>query len=140
MIHVGRFPLLRIGLIILSIFSLAWISLEGDPRWSSIMAFTTLLVGIGFLVKKLIGGRIISRNGWTILLVGYGLVLGLLFAPAVLIFMAFKTGLHGHGVEFTRVEFEWFLSRVSLWAAAGLLAGAGLGLLTTGFKRNSDEG
>lgn len=129
---------MRFGLITLAIFGFSWISLEGDPRWSSIMAFTTLLVGIGFLAKRLIGGRTINRYGWIILLAGCGLALGLVFAPTTLIFMAFKTGLHGHGAEFTRAEMEWFLDRVSLWAAAALLAGAGLGLLTTGFKRRNE--
>ena len=129
-----RIPLHNIGLIVLGLFGLAWISLEGAPRWSAIMAFTTLLVGIGILTKKLFGDRRVNKYGWLVLFAGCGLAVGLLFAPATLFFMAIKTGLHGHGAEFTRAEMGWFLDRISLWAAAGLLAGAGLGLLTMGLK------
>ena len=133
-----RIPLLRTGLIILAIFGFAWISLEGDPRWSLIMAFTALLVGSAYLIKRLIIGRTISRYVWIFLLASCGLALGLLFAPTTLIFMAIKTGLHGHGAEFTRAEIEWLFDRIALWAAAGLLAGAGLGLLITGFQRSRE--
>ena len=118
---------LRVGLILLAVCGLAWISLEGDPRWSSIMALITLLVGIGFLAKKLVRRRSINGTGWIVLLAGCGLVIGLLFGPITLFYMALKTGLHGHGAEFTRAEMLWFIDRILLWAVSGLLAGAGLG-------------
>ena len=134
-----RIPLHNIGLIVLGLFGLAWISLEGAPRWSAIMAFTTLLVGIGILAKKFFSDRRVNKYGWIVLFAGCGLAVGLLFAPATLLFMAIKTGLHGHGTEFTRTEIEWFLDRVTLWTAAGLMAGVGLGLLTMGLKPREGE-
>ena len=129
---------LKVGLIVLAICGLAWISLEGDPRWSSIMALITLLVGIGFLAKKMIRGRSINGIGWIVLLAGCGLVIGLLFGPVTLFYMALKTGLHGHGAEFTRADMSWFIDRILLWAISGLLAGAGLGFLTSAFKQEAN--
>ena len=129
---------LKVGLILLAACGLAWISLEGDPRWSSIMALITLLVGIGYLVKKLVRGRTINGIGWIVLLAGCGLVIGLLFGPTTLFYMALKTGLHGHGAEFTRAEMLWFIDRIILWAVSGLLAGAGLGFLISAFKQGAN--
>ena len=129
---------LKVGLIVLAICGLAWISLEGDPRWSSIMALITLLVGIGFLAKKLVRGRTINGKGWIVLLAGCGLVIGLLFGPATLFYMALKTGLHGHGAEFSRAEMLWFIDRILLWVVSGLLAGAGLGFLTSALKQEAN--
>jgi hypothetical protein len=134
----AKVPPLRVGLILLAICGLAWISLEGDPRWSSIMALITLLVGIGFLAEKLVRGRTINGKGWIVLLAGCGLVIGLLFGPVALFYMALKTGLHGHGAEFNRAEMLWFVDRILLWAVSGLLAGAGLGFLTSTFKQEAN--
>jgi hypothetical protein len=129
---------LKIGLILLAVCGLAWISLEGEPRWSSIMALFTLLVGIGYLAIKLVRGRTINGIGWIVLLAGSGLVIGLLFGPVTLFYMALKTGLHGHGAEFTRAEMLWFIDRIILWAVSGLVAGAGLGFLTSAFKQKAN--
>jgi hypothetical protein len=129
---------LKVGLILLAVCGLAWISLEGDPRWSSIMALITLLVGIGFLAKKLVRGRTVNGIRWIVLLAGCGLVIGLLFGPVTLFYMALKTGLHGHGAEFTRDEMLWFIDGILLWAISGLLAGAGLGFLTSTFRQEAN--
>ncbi|GMQ79482.1 MAG: hypothetical protein BMS9Abin02_2079 [Anaerolineae bacterium] len=133
-----KIPTLKVGLILLAVYGFAWISLEGDPRWSSIMALITLLVGAGYLAKKLVRGRTINGIGWMVLLASCGLVIGLLFGPFTLFYMALKTGLHGHWAEFTRAEMLWFIDGILLWVVSGLLAGAVLGFLTTAFKQGAN--
>jgi hypothetical protein len=64
---------------------------------------------------------------------GLGLFIGLGSAFMTLILRAVKTGLHGHGPEFSQAEIEWVIGQIPLWTLAGLIAGLGLGLLSTGF-------
>ena len=126
-----KLPLLRWLTVLMGVYSAVWIALEGGLWRVVVMGAGWTAVAIGYLLQKYLGGRAV--NGWrwmggtavTGFLVGAGS--GLL----TLIFMAVKTGLHAHGPEFTPDEIMWVVRQTPIWAAAGLLAGLGLGLLMT---------
>jgi hypothetical protein len=61
--------------------------------------------------------------------------MGLGCALLGLALMAIKTGLHGHGPEFTAAEIEWLVGQIPVWTAAGVPAGLGLGMLILAFRR-----
>lgn len=59
-----------------------------------------------------------------------GLLAGLAITPLALFFMAFKSGLHGHGLpDYTPAQVTSVLQRTPVWTAAGLLIGLGAALL-----------
>ncbi len=67
-----------------------------------------------------------------------GLLFGLGSVFLTLFFMAMKTGLHAHGPEFTSFEINWVLQQAPIWAAAGVVAGLGLGLLMKAIYKPED--
>lgn len=129
----SRIPGLRLFSILVAIYAAIWISLEGAKQQVILLAVAFMLVTAGYLVQRFLGGKQLSARRWVLYLTGLGLIVGLGSAFLTLIFMAVKTGLHGHGPEFTQAEIEWVIGQIPLWTLAGLTAGLGLGLLTTGF-------
>jgi hypothetical protein len=70
-----------------------------------------------------------SSPGWLRLALAGGLA-GLLVAPAALLLVAVKTGLHGHGFsDFTPAQVESLLRLAPAWTFAGLAIGAGIAML-----------
>jgi hypothetical protein len=58
-----------------------------------------------------------------------GLLSGLAVTPLALLLMAFKSGVHGHGLpDFTPNQVTLVLLSTPAWAAAGLLVGLGIAL------------
>jgi hypothetical protein len=58
-----------------------------------------------------------------------GLVAGLAVTPVALFLMAFKSGLHGHGIpDFSGAQILGVLARFPVWIVAGLLLGLGVAL------------
>lgn len=104
---------------------LIWIPLEGELRQTVGMGVATTAVWLAHGWQRFAAGR-----GWWL---GKTAVFGLLFGTGssllTLFFMALKTGLHAHGPEFTPAEIIWVWQQLPLWAAAGLLAGLGGGLV-----------
>lgn len=98
------------------------------------MGVGTTAVSVAYAIQYFLGGRTFSGKQW----VGITAVLGLLFGLGsgllTLLFMVIKTGLHAHGPEFTPPEVTWIMQQVPLWTAVGLLAGLGLGMVTS--KKN----
>ena len=129
----SRFPGLRLFSILVAIYAAVWISLEGAMQQVILLAIAFMLVITGYLVQRYLGGKQLSAMRWLLYSAGLGLIIGLGTAFLTLIFVTVKTGLHGHGPEFTQAEIEWVIGQIPLWTLTGLIAGLGLGLLMTGF-------
>lgn len=134
-----RLPGLKITLLALVMFGALWISLEGDLRWSAIIAVLTIVSSSGYVIQRWFGGKTLTRAQVIGLFAAMGIAAGLIFTPLTLFFMAFKTGLHGHGPEFGRAEFGWILERAFLWPVVGLMAAVGILLLLIGVSRGEPE-
>jgi hypothetical protein len=127
----SRLPGLKLATILLAAYFILWIPLEGNLSQTVLIAVWVALVTAGHLAQRWLGGRTLGRGRWLLVAAAFGLYLGLASAILTLLAMALKTGLHAHGPEFTRAEINWVLAQLPLWAAAGLLAGLGLGMLAS---------
>ena len=129
-----QMPRIKRGLkwatILTAIYGIVWISLEGDLRRVTVLAMAVALIGGGYFLDKLAGGRRRTLRQWLLLTAICGLFIGLGIGLLTLVLMAVKTGLHAHGPEFTLDEITWIASRTPLWGIAGIFAGLGLGLLS----------
>ncbi|MGH2536923.1 MAG: hypothetical protein ACRDHL_05995 [Candidatus Promineifilaceae bacterium] len=109
-------------------FGLVWIALEGN-----LAATIALALGLALAAAMRLLGRLApnARRPWGYLLlwVGLGLAAGAATAGLTLVLMALKTGLHGHGPEFSRQEFLWVGRQWPTWSAAGFLTGLGMALV-----------
>lgn len=132
-----RVPGLKWGTILVSIYAVIWISLEGDLSQVLLLSAGMIVLFSGYFIQRFLAGRTYGLFPWIGLCGGGGMILGLIFGLLTLTSMAIKTGLHGHGPEFTPDEIAWVISQIPLWSAAGLLAGAGLGALAAGFSSRS---
>jgi hypothetical protein len=63
-----------------------------------------------------------------------GFLFGLGCGLMTLLLMVLKTGLHGHGPEFSPAEINWVWGQIPLWGLVGLLGGLGLGMITVTIK------
>jgi Mn2+/Fe2+ NRAMP family transporter len=103
---------------------LLWLPGEESSEIGVVFIAGLICVWLGFflLLKKSPEGLLKH------VIVGAGL--GLFIAPLALLLMAIKTGLHGHGLpDFTNQQLLNVLSRTLIYSLAGLLLGAGIGLL-----------
>lgn len=116
--------------ILLAIYSLVWITLEGNLARVILLATGVTLVTGGYLVQGLLGGRQLSTGRWLIIAAAGGALMGPGVVVLSLVFMAVKTGLHAHGPEFSPAEISWIIQQIPLWMAVGVLAGLGFALLT----------
>ncbi len=132
-------PGLKIATVVVALLGVMWISLEGDIRWSLLMAAMVLAVSVGYLIQRFLGGKSVTLIQGLAVGAVIGLGAGLIFAPFVTAFMAIKTGLHGHGPEFTQVEIEWAFDRLLLWVIAGTITGLGLALIYIGFGKQRED-
>ena len=130
-----RIPGLKWLTVIVGLYGLVWLSLEGAVGQVILLAVGIGLLGAGYATQRLLGGKELAPSRWLLLSAALGALLGLGIGLLVLILMAIKTGLHGHGPEFTAAEIEWTISQIPLWTLAGLIAGLGLGLLALAFTR-----
>jgi hypothetical protein len=96
------------------------------------MGTAVSLTLVGHLTQRFLGGRFFSAASWLAVWGLSGLSVGSGSGVLAFIFMALKTGLHGHGPEFQSAEIEWVLGMIPLWGVAGLVAGLGLGVLVWG--------
>ena len=132
-------PGLKIATLLVALYGAIWITLEGDVRWSLLMALMVLVISVGYFVQRFLGGKKFTLLQGLIIAVAIGLVAGLIIAPLVVTFMAIKTGLHGHGPEFTQEEIMWAFDWVLLWAFVGSTTALGLVLLYIGFNLQREE-
>ncbi|MGW8319863.1 MAG: hypothetical protein ACWGPS_11500 [Candidatus Promineifilaceae bacterium] len=131
-------PGLRWLTVLIGLFGIAWISLEG-ALWQvvALSVGLTLLGGL-HLVRFWLGGRAVKPSQLLLVCAALGGIGGLACALLALALMAVKTGLHGHGPEFTPTQIDWVVSQMPLWGVSGTLAGLGLGLLTLAWQRHQD--
>lgn len=129
-------PGLRWLTIVMGLYALVWISLEGALWQVIVMGFGTTLVGIGHLWRRWLAGRRVPVGVWLGTTAVTGLLLGSGGGVLALVFMAVKTGLHAHGPEFTAGEIIWVWSRLPLWGLIGLLVGTAVGFLSAGISRD----
>jgi hypothetical protein len=135
MMFPARIPGLRLATVLLVVFALVWIGLEGDVRRVTILGIWMTAVGMLTLLQQWLGGRSLSIASWLGVSIASGLVLGAASVLLTLFLMALKTGLHGHGPEFTPGEIADLWSRLPLWTVAGALLGLGVGLIAAALTR-----
>jgi hypothetical protein len=130
----NKIPRMKLLAAIAAVYGIVWIAMEGELYRAIIMAIlSTALVG-GLLIQRFLGGRTVSARGWILASAGIGAFFGVSVALMTLLFMAVKTGLHGHGPEFAQDQLEWVIKQIPLWGIAGSLGGLGLGLVTARFN------
>ncbi|UCG22772.1 MAG: hypothetical protein JSW55_11365 [Chloroflexota bacterium] len=121
--------------IIVGLYGVVWLSLEGAIGQVIVLALGLALLGAGYVTQRLIGGRELPLGHWLLFAGALGAITGLACGLLVLALMAIKTGLHGHGPEFTASQIEWAVGQIPLWMLSGTIAGLGLGLLALAFRR-----
>lgn len=122
-------PALKWFTLLLGVYFVIWIPLEGNLAQAVLMGVWVALLTAARLAQRWLGGRTLGRGRWLLAAALFGLYLGLGSAIFTLLAMTVKTGLHAHGPEFTRAEINWVLEQLPYWTAAGLLAGLGLSLI-----------
>ena len=130
----SRIPGLKPATILLGIYAIVWISLEGRLEREIIMGVSVTAVILLHLLQKRFSGQRLSLKAWLKITAVFGLLGGLASGPLTLIAMIIKTGLHDHGPEFTLLEFHWVGQQIPLWSVVGLLMGIGLGMLIANQK------
>lgn len=115
-------------------YGVIWIGLEGSLGRAVLMAALVILVIAGFIWQRFLGGHQMSLRIWLIVCASSGLIMGISLVLVTILFMAVKTGLHGHGPEFTPDEIDWVFRQAPLWATVGLLMGLGLSVLAIGLS------
>jgi hypothetical protein len=131
----ARNPLLKIASAFLFLYALVWISLEGRLWRATLLAVGVATISAAFAWQRFLGGREVSPRKWLAVAGITGLLCGLTVGLLTIIFMVIKTGLHGHGPEFTPAEISWVLDQIPLWSAVGLLTGLGVGVLISGVRK-----
>lgn len=121
-----RFSVYGVGILILM-----WLPIEDSNEVTAII-FGLLISGIFSLRLTLVRQQ--SKNLLRITLIG--LLAGLVIVPIALILIAFKTGLHSHGIpDFPANQILSMLGRIPLFALGGLFLGLGSGFWVS--ARNS---
>jgi hypothetical protein len=120
--------------ILLAVYFVVWIVLEGDLTQTVVLGVGSSVVAAANLWQRWGRGRELSRGFWLLLMTGTGLVLGAAAVFVTLFFMAVKTGLHAHGPEFTPAEIRWVVDQLPLWAITATLTTLGLASLILGMN------
>jgi hypothetical protein len=115
-----------------AVYAFIWMSLEGNLTRVIVMGTAVSLTVAAHLLPRLLGGRVFQPLGWLAVMGLVGLLVGVGSGMLTFVFMALKTGLHGHGPEFSAAEIESVLASIPLWGLAGLVAGLGVSLLVIG--------
>jgi hypothetical protein len=131
-----RVPYLRAATLLWGVYALVWLSLEGHVGRDALLAGWGLALAALWLIGRALGGRVLPVGRLVGLGATAGLAWGAALGPAVLLLMAFKTGLHGHGPEYTAAQLAGVWAQWPLWSVAGLAAGAGLALVAAALRRN----
>ena len=82
-----------------------------------------------YFFQRFMAGQTLSTGRGLFFMGLWGLALGAGTALMTLFLMAVKTGLHGHGPEFTMAEVGAVGQQLPLWSLVGLLGGLGVGVL-----------
>jgi hypothetical protein len=131
-----KLPGLRLAKVIVAIFAIVWISLEGKLWQPIALAAGLTLIATGYLLQRWLGGRKMALGSWLAVAALAGLLTGLSFGILVLLLIAVKTGLHGHGPEFSPDEINWVVNQIPLWTVVSLLGALGLATVALGIRQN----
>lgn len=131
----AKIPGLKWLIAIVGLYGFVWIGLEGKLWQAILLAAGLVLSSELYLLQRLLGDRQIGIQYWLLICAGLGCAGGLGCILLTLALMAVKTGLHGHGPEFTAAEIEWLLGQIPLWTVSATIAGVGLGLLVLASPR-----
>jgi hypothetical protein len=115
--------------VLVAVYGVAWIALEGNLARVTIFGCALSLLGLGYLFQRLLAGRRLSVHLWLLVSAALGVLFGFSCAVLTLLLMAVKTGLHAHGPEFNPAQIGWVVGQTPWWTSAGLLLGLGLGLI-----------
>ena len=130
-----RVPYLPAATLLWGLYALMWLALEGNVARDGILAGWGLALLALWAAARRWGGRSVSAGHVAALGAAAGLAWGAALGPAVLLLMALKTGLHGHGPEYTAAQIAWVAAQWPWWVGAGGIAGTGLALLWLGWRR-----
>jgi hypothetical protein len=112
---------LKLSAFFLGILFFLWLPIE-DTDEKRALAFAVALMGwffVRYLVRLSPAVRISLPKHILV-----GTLAGLGITPAALFLMAFKTGLHGHGIpDFSADQIFSVINRTYFWGSAGLLLG-----------------
>jgi hypothetical protein len=109
-------------------------ALEGDLRWDLFLALALVLLTLGHLAMRYLGGRTMTAGRFVVLAMAAGIAGGIAVALLTLFLMILKTGIHAHGPEYTARELAWVWTQLPLWGGVGALTGLGFGLLMAAKK------
>lgn len=135
----SRTPIFRWLVVAWSLYGVVWIGLEGELRQVLIMGVGAAVLVAGYGLLRWGRKRPLTLHTFLLACALFGLMAGLFSAPFTLFFMALKTGLHGHGPEYTLQEIEWVSRQIPIWSVSGLLSGLGLGLLLGAWQKNRGD-
>jgi len=131
----GRVPYLRVATLLWGLYALVWTALEASLARDALLAGWGLaLLALAAAARRfgrraLPAGRVAAVGG------AVGLAWGAALGPAVLLLMAVKTGLHGHGAEYSAAQVAAVVGQSVWWVGAGVVGGVGLALLALGWPR-----
>ena len=129
---------LRFSGLLLGIITLVWLLVEESSNLGVLVIAGLVCTWGGIWLLLKVDADAISKV-WIHLIIGGGA--GLLLAPLAILLMALKTGLHGHATpDFTLFQMQLVLSRTPFFTLAGILLGAGGGLLRYAIDNRSLEG
>lgn len=128
-----RIPGLRLALVLMALWGIVWMSLEGELTRVTLSAILVVALLLLVALERWLGGRQVALGRWLLLSTASGLLWGAGSVLMTLFLMALKTGIHAHGPEFTPLEIIWVWAQLGLWTALGGLIGAGLGMLAAAF-------
>ena len=132
-----RVPDLKVLAILVAIYSVVWISLEGKMWQVLVLSLGLMILLAGTLYQKRIAGRTLPVGRWLLLCAVVGLALGLVSSYCYNPSHYINCGLHGHGPEFTPGEINRIINRIPLFMILGALIVTGLGALLAGFTDES---
>lgn len=112
---------------ILGVALLIWLPLEDSGiLWPMLFALAGCVLGAA---RALTPPPRTGGKRWLLYALA-GMLAGLAVTPLAIFFMAFKSGLHGHGApDFTPEQVISVINRTPWWVTAGTLIGTGSGLL-----------
>lgn len=132
-----RAGLRKLVIVVWAMTAVLWTMLEGDMRGAVLLGSFTTLLALALLYERR-AARWLVDDAATVFIWGImGALLGFGSVVITLLWMAVKTGLHAHGPEFSTAEITWLMQQAPLWTTAGLLGGAGVGLVRVAFSRRS---